>query len=88
MHVRRGAADVDDHQFAQARLRRRAFGQKAGTVQNRPTANQAVVVSRPVYIQKQFAPSRSKESIPMAPGVDSLNVTVAASIAMWALWGG
>jgi len=35
----------------------------------RPTANQAVVVSRPVYIQKQFAPARPRESIPMAPGI-------------------
>lgn len=39
------------------------------TAPGRPTANQAVLVSRPVYIQKQFAPNRSRENIPMAPGI-------------------
>lgn len=39
------------------------------TAPGRPTANQAVLISRPVYIQKQFAPNRTKENIPVAPGI-------------------
>ncbi len=35
----------------------------------RPTANQAVVISRPVFAQRQFAAQKPKDSIPMAPGI-------------------
>jgi tRNA G18 (ribose-2'-O)-methylase SpoU len=37
--------------------------------------------------REALAMADERRSIAMAPGVDSLNVTVAASIAMWALWG-
>lgn len=41
----------------------------------------------PGLTAEALALADGRRAVPMAPGVDSLNVTVAASIAMWALWG-
>jgi translation initiation factor IF-2 len=49
--------------------------QKQGIGGGRPTANQAVVLSRPVYIANRVTPTASKTNYPQAPGIKAGQLT-------------